>query len=151
MIILDSDVLSAFLKIGHLRMIKDFYGEDNLYIPIEVLNEIAKAGLAVKIKDKDYIKVVEKDQKVNFEERLGEGEKACIDLAEKDDLLLMNDRKASGVAENMGITTVSIPGLLLAMKKSQSSYSNEIEEIIEALEEKDNYLFKEEEKEKLLQ
>ncbi|MFP4052120.1 MAG: hypothetical protein ACLFVB_10325 [Thermoplasmata archaeon] len=58
------------MKIGHLRLIKDFYSEDYLYIPIEVLDEIAKAGLAVKIKDKDFIKVIEKDQKVNFEERL---------------------------------------------------------------------------------
>lgn len=150
MIIVDSDVLSAFLKIERLRMIKDFYGEDHLYISIEVLNEIAKAGLAAKIKDKEFIKVVEKDQEVNFKERLGKGEKACIDLAGGEDLLLMNDREASEVAEDRGITTVSIPGLLLAMKKVKSVEIEEIKEIIESLEEKDNYRFKDEEKEKLL-
>ena len=66
---------------------KDLFKEDNLYIPVAVLGEIAKTDLITDLLDKEWIKVkkvgdeelkeMEKDKEFA---NLGSGEKECLAL-----------------------------------------------------------------------
>ena len=40
-VVCDTDFLSSFLKIGRLELVKEFFGVDNIHIPVAVLYEIA--------------------------------------------------------------------------------------------------------------
>lgn len=84
-IICDTDFLSSFLKIERLELVKDLFKEENLYIPVAVLAEIAKTNLITDLLDKERVKV----KKVSDEElkemrkdkefaNLGSGEKECL-------------------------------------------------------------------------
>ena len=44
-IILDTDFLSSFLKIGRLNLVRDFFNVDYVSIPLAVFTEIGKTDL----------------------------------------------------------------------------------------------------------
>ena len=56
-VIVDTDFLSSFLKIGRLELVKEFFGLDKIYIPVAVLYEIAKTDLITDLLDKHWILV----------------------------------------------------------------------------------------------
>jgi len=89
-IICDTDFLSSLLKIERLELVKDLFKEENMYIPIAVLGEIAKTDLITDLLDKNWIKV----KRVNYKdlkkmesdeefENLGSGEKECLVLCKQ--------------------------------------------------------------------
>ncbi len=59
-IICDTDFLSSLLKITRLELVKDLFKEENLYIPVAVLSEIAEINLIADLLNKDWIKVKKK-------------------------------------------------------------------------------------------
>lgn len=151
MIILDTDFLSAFLKIGKLDLIKEFYGVRELVIPTAVQREIAETDLINLLNNLDYVKVtpIVKKKFGDDEFRLGEGEKETISLARLNDLVLMDDKKACEVAEKHKIKTVNIPGFLLSLKRTGFTTQKEINDIIEKLRKKDYYSFRKEDEKEL--
>lgn len=70
----------------------------------------------------------------NFIEELDEGEKQVIGLAcsfKQDAVLLLDDRKARGIAEKLNIRTVGLVGLLLLAK--DRGFVDNVEALLEAL------------------
>lgn len=150
MIVLDTDFLSSFLKIDKLELVNDFFG-GKLYIPIAVLREISQTDLIEKLNQKDYVKVrsVRKIEVKGDIDTLGKGELECITLASKEDLLLMDDKKAGKIAEENNISVVNIPGFLLSLKKSKHLTQNELNSIIHDLKEKDHHSLPQQDEERL--
>ena len=83
-IVCDTDFLSSLLKINRLELVKDFFGEENLCIPIAVLSEIAKTELITDVLNKDWIKV-KKVSEVDFKN------KDYYEFSEEEKQRLIND------------------------------------------------------------
>lgn len=157
-IVLDTDFLSSFLKIGRLNLVKDFFDVEFLHIPVGVLREISTTSLMGEFLKIDYVKLVNVSEK-DFSllkgeefERLGYGEKECIAFCKQhqNSMLLINDNKARNVAEKNSIAILNISAFLLACKKSKFLDRNEIALIVKDLKQKDYYEFSEDEKKELL-
>lgn len=158
-IICDTDFLSSLLKIERLELVKDLFKEENLYIPIAVLGEIAKTDLITNLLDKNWIKV----KRVNYKdlkkmesdeefENLGSGEKECLVLCKQfqDSMLLISDNKAREIANKNNIAVLNISAFLLACKDVGLLNSEDIATIIHDLKDKDYYEFSEEERSRLI-
>ena len=158
-IICDTDFLSSLLKIERLELVKDLFKEENLYIPVAVLGEIAKTDLITDLLDKNWIKV----KRVNYHDlkkmesdeefkNLGSGEKECLVLCKqfRDSMLLISDNKARETAKKNNIAVLNISAFLLACKDVGLLSSEDIAIIIQDLKDKDFYEFSKEEKQKLI-
>ena len=148
--IVDTDFLSSFLKIGRLELVKEFFGVDNIQIPVAVLYEITKTDLITDLLDKHWIQVIKIDDADLIEmehdiwfARLGSGEKECMVLCRKfqDSILLISDKKAMRVAGKNRITVLNIPALLLACKETGVLDRDEIAVIVRDLKKMDYYEF----------
>ena len=157
-IICDTDFLSSFLKIERLELVKELFKEENLYIPVAVLGEIAKTDLVTDLLDKEWIKVkkvsdedLKKMEKDKEFKNLGSGEKECLVLCKqfRDSVLLISDNKARRIANKNDIFTLNISAFLLACKEMGILDRNDIATIIRDLKEKDYYEFSEEEEHRL--
>lgn len=157
-IILDTDFLSSFLKIGRLNLVKDFFNVKFLHLPVSVMREISTTDLMKEFLNMDYIKIVNVSEKdfgmlkgVEFE-HLGSGEKECMVLCKQhlNSMLLISDNKARKVAMKNGIVVLNIPAFLLACKKTMFLEKKEIALIMKGLKQKDYYEFGKDEKKELL-
>jgi predicted nucleic acid-binding protein len=157
-VILDTDFLSAFLKIEQLHLIKDFYSVEVLKVPVAVYREVSLTSLLAQMATLPWVKVeklksddVVADLSSDFM-GLGRGEQEAIRLSLNipGSLLLMNDRKARRVADRLGIGTVDIPAFLLSCKISGFLSLTEIRAVVDALREKDRYGFRQEVLDRLL-
>ena len=159
-IIVDTDFLSSFLKIGRLELVKEFFGEENIHIPVAVLYEIAKTDLITDLLDKHWILVkkvndvdlIEMERDIEFAS-LGSGEKECMVLCRQfqDSILLISDKKAMRVAGKNRISVLNIPALLLACKETGVLDGDEIAVIVRDLKKMDYYEFSYEEKCRLVE
>lgn len=157
-IILDTDFLSAFLKIEQLHLIKDFYSVEVLKVPVAVYREVSLTSLLEQMAALPWIKIdrlesgdVLADLSSDFT-GLGKGEQEAMQLSLNipGSLLLMNDRKARRVADQLGIETVDIPAFLLSCKISEFLSLTEIRAVVDALRKKDRYGFRKEILDRLL-
>lgn len=149
-IIFDTDFLSSFLKIGRLELAKEFFGVENVYIPVAVLYEIAKTNLITDLLDKHWILVkrvndadlIEMEHDIGSAS-LGSGEKECMVLCRQfqDSILLISDKKAMRVAGKNRISILNIPALLLACKATGVLDGDEIAVIVRDLKKMDYYEF----------
>ncbi len=156
-IFLDTDFLSAFLKIGQLHLVRDFYGVEVLKVPVAVYREISLTTLLSDLAALPWVEVVPLDP---GEQRmldpdfinLGKGEQEAIQLSRTvpGTLLLTNDLKARRIAHRLGVDTVDIPAFLLSCKASGFLSSSRIREVVEALREKDRFGFRREILDRLL-
>jgi predicted nucleic acid-binding protein len=156
-IFLDADFLSAFLKIGQLHLVKDFYGVEVLKVPVAVYREVSLTTLLPNLAALPWVEVTA----LNPGERpaldpdfivLGKGEQEAIQLSRNTPgaLLLTNDLKTRKIAHRLGVDTVDIPAFLLSCKASGFLSLTRIHEIIEALREKDRFGFRKEILDRLL-
>ena len=158
-IIIDTDFLSSLLKINRLEIVRDLFKEENVHIPVAVLNEVAKTELIADLVSKDWVKVRKvKEEDLRKMERdkefanLGSGEKECIVLCKqiRGSILLISDNKASKIANKNDIMVLNIPAVLLACKQMKILNIEDIVAIIRDLKEKDYYEFSEEERNRLI-
>jgi predicted nucleic acid-binding protein len=124
-VILDSDFLSAFLKIDRLPLAREFYQVDKLWLPPAVYREVALTTLLpnvlafswvqVKAPSPGRVKQLLKDAVFG---RLGVGEQEAIALTieYRPAVLLVNDNQARVVAGKLGVNAVNVPAFLLACK-----------------------------------
>ena len=150
-IFLDADFLSAFLKIGQLHLVKDFYGVEVLNVPVAVYREVSLTTLLPNLAALPWVEVAALDpgeQPVLGPDfiGLGKGEQEAIQLSRTTPgaLLLTNDLKASRVAHRLGVDTVDIPAFLLSCKASGFLNPTRIREVVEGLREKDRFGFRRE-------
>jgi len=156
-VVLDSDFLSSFLKIGRVDLIRDFFNVVSVSIPLAVFTEIGKTQLVSTLIQTDWIKIktVNDSNCIDFEtqdfEALGSGEKECMMLCKEcsQHILLINDKKARMVAVSCGISVMNISGFLLACKRSNFINYNEISRIINDLRQKDYFEFSKDDLENL--
>ena len=155
LIIIDTDFLSAFLKINKLDQVFTALETKELIIVGAVLHELEQAPvydkLLERLSDQENKIIVKKTEKITIR-GFGKGESESIELAKKTNaLLLTNDQKAVRFAESEGITIMDIPIFLLYCKSKTFLSKEEIRQIIEDLKEKDYYEFNREVKEMLLE
>ena len=123
-IILDTDFLSSFLKIGQCDLIRSLYQVEQVFIPTAVHRELAQTDLLTLLLTIDWIKVP------------SSGPSA-------DETLLQD-------ATFQGVTVVNIPAFLLACKIVGLVGLEQMEQIIQDLKAKDFYEFKSEIRDELL-
>lgn len=159
-LILDTDFLSSFLKIGRCELIRSFYQVKRALIPAAVHRELARTDLLAMLLATDWIHVAPvepaSDETLlqdSVFQALGAGEQACILLARTlaDAVLLMNDNKARRFAQSLGLTVANIPAFLLACKMVGLVDSEQMEQIIQDLKDKDYYEFKSDVRDALLE
>ncbi len=126
-VILDSDFLSAFLKIEQMPLIRDLYQVAKLTVPPAVYREIALTNLLTRLTNLNWVQVCAPSQNQVEElttdesfRALGAGEREALALALEyaPAVLLGNDNQARRVAAKLGIAVVNIPAFLLACKQA---------------------------------
>ena len=150
-VILDTDFLSSFLKIGRCHLIQTFYQIEKAFIPVAVHRELARTDLLTRLLAIRWLEVLPAQlppdetllQEAAFQ-TLGAGERACITLARTlpDAVLLTSDNQARRFAQSAGVTVVNIPAFLLACKLAGLVGPEQIAQIIQDLKEQDYYQFK---------
>jgi predicted nucleic acid-binding protein len=116
-LILDTDFLSSFLKIGRCDLVRTLYQAEQAIIPAAVHRELAQTDLLTQLLAISWIDVSLEDpvpdetllQDPGFH-ALGAGEQACILLARNvpDAVLLISDNVARRFARSLGVTVVNI-------------------------------------------
>ena len=157
-IVIDTDFLSSFLKIGRVNLVKDFFNVDYISIPLAVFTEIGKTDLVDKLIETDWIKIrtVKKLDYADLDSKvfdaLGAGEQECMMLCKgsKKHILLINDKKARQIATSSGISVLNISAFLLACKRSNYLDNDEISKIIVDLKEKDYFEFSKDDLENII-
>jgi uncharacterized protein len=157
-VVLDSDFLSAFLKIDRLSLVKDFYQVEELLVPPAVYREVSVTDLLPKLVSSSLrVQLLDANRKQALGQdgdfaRLGTGEQEAIvlSLGRGGAVLLMNDKQARRVASRLGVEVVNIPTFLVACKVSGFMSRDEISKLVSALEELDHYGFRKDVRELLL-
>jgi predicted nucleic acid-binding protein len=154
-VFLDTDFLSAFLKIEQLHLVKNFYGVELLRVPVAVYREVSLTKLLPHLATLQWVEILEPGEgsvgDPDFVD-LGKGEREAIQLSLNNpgSLLLMNDLKARRTAHRLGVDTADIPAFLLSCKVSGFLSPTQLREVIQALREKDRYGFRKEVLDRLL-
>ncbi len=158
-VVLDSDFLSAFLKIDQLPLVRDFYRIESVTIPAAVFREVGRTPLLTRLTAMPWIQVTAPEaaklnQLLGDESflRLGPGEQEVIALAveRQDVVVLMNDNQARRTAARFGIEAISIPAFLLACKLTAFLDRPALARIIDLLRERDRYSFRQDVLDRLL-
>ena len=124
-VVSDTSCISNLLLIGQIDLLQKIYSE--IFIPLTVYNEILmleKSG-----KDLSYFKsrnwiIIEKNFTRNISllppKNIDAGEAEAIDLAIylKADRLLIDERKGSVLAKELGIITIGLLGILKIAKEN---------------------------------
>jgi len=152
-ILLDTDVLSAFAKIGGLVLIKDMFPNDELLIPdgvYEELMQIKELGYEFVddifnfVKDTPMIQ----DELVAYHSflsstNLGKGELQCIAICIlRNCPFITNDKKAKNFAREKDVKAWDIPDLLKALWKTGIKNKDDVAVLMDMLEQKDRMVIK---------
>lgn len=152
-VILDTDFLSAFLKIGRLELVRELYGVEALIVPAAVVAELSRTSLLDALARLAWIRIetAEHHSSTEIPQTLGSGEREAIALARRQEsLLLSNDNLARQAAGRLGVDAIDIPGFLLSCKLTGFLDGNGIRQVVRDLREKDHYGFRREILERLL-
>lgn len=126
LIVADTTPIISLVKIGMLELLNSMYGE--VIIPEAVFNELisnpSMSNEADIIKKSSFLKInkIENEFAVKLLQKqlnLGAGESEAIVLADtlKADLLVIDERKARGIAKSMGINITGTLGILVDAKR----------------------------------
>lgn len=126
LIISDTTPIISLIKIGKLDILNSMYGD--IIIPVAVYNELVSNPLMKNevetVKKSKFLKVTKVEnlfavKLLQKQLNLGAGESEAIVLSDslKADLLVIDEKKARGVAENMGIAITGTLGILVDAKR----------------------------------
>jgi predicted nucleic acid-binding protein len=156
-VILDTDFLSAFLKVERLSLVKDFYQVEFLLVPSAVFNELSVTSLGQGLANLPWVRIEAPPSGWDLPSTpdsilLGAGELQAIALAKQSDqaLILSNDNSARRLAGRLGLNAIDIPEFLLSCKTSGFLDREELQGLIHDLQERDYYGFRREVLERLL-
>lgn len=150
-VVLDSDFLSAFLKIDELPLVRELHRTESVTIPPAVFREVSLTPLLTRLTAMPWVRVVAPEaarlgQLLGDEsfQRLGPGEQEVIALTvERPNVaVLMNDNHARRIAARFGVEATSIPAFLLACKLTGFLDRSALVRITDLLRERDRYSFR---------
>lgn len=132
---------------------------DKLFITVEVYGELSRNKSLIKSLTKTLkegnVDILGSPELANLQNRypnLGIGELSVIASASAENkIAFIEDRKAERIAEQEGLVVFNIPELLMVLKERKSIDRKEVKRIIEELRDKDNYFFKKDVEEALLE
>jgi predicted nucleic acid-binding protein len=141
-VISDTTPLISLMKIGHLKLVNQLFGE--IQVPEAVYNELISNPHfneeAREIRESDFIKRVHVDDEkaVDLLRRItgldmGESEAIILSDTCKADLLLMDEVKGRHIAQQMGIRIMGTIGLLMIAYEEELLSSEEIVACVECL------------------
>lgn len=146
--VIDADVLSTFAKIKRLELLAKVCGKSELLICPAVLSDLerSKSELVREVaasKQFSHISLIEQEknliEKVYSRKNLGMGETECIAVCKtRNSILVTNDRKAIGLAEQLGITIIDLETILYSLKDLVDK--NQLRQIIADIESKDRVI-----------
>lgn len=148
-VVLDTDFLSAFLKIDRLPLVRSLFRVETLAVPLAVYREIGLTRLLPQLAALSWIAILEAGKppvealRLESWAKLGPGEQEAITLASKGQaVLLTNDGQAGRVARQLGIEVANVPAFLLAVKVAELADRSELAAVVRELREKDRYAFR---------
>jgi len=114
-VISDSSCLIALDNIGMISILKDLY--ENIYITPEVHSEFGQSiedWIEIKpVENKNYVLLL--NQLVD----LGEASTIALSLELTDNLMILDDKKARTVANNLNLKFTGLLGVILKAKQQQ--------------------------------
>ncbi len=139
-IIVDTSCLSILIKVRKLEILRELFGE--IYTTRDVVEELKEYSQDLKLRDSNFIKVIDVDPKTKAVLRLilGKGESSVIAAAldRKFDVLVLDDKKARKIAKSLGLKVVGTVAVLILAKKR--GIIKDIGEILMKFREKGFYL-----------
>jgi len=144
----DSDILSMFGKVGAVQHLKRLFEE--IYIPPAVYEELRRAkeigfDFVDELIENVSILNLSEDEYSEFvrlmeeEDYLHSGELQGIVLCKhRNGVLLTNDRRAKNFCKRDDIVYFDVKGVLRAFYKKKVLEREEIRDLVEAIEERDN-------------
>lgn len=157
MIVADTDVLSAFAKVGAVQLLFDLFRADNLTITEGVYKEIQYSADTGRVFAKELTSMVdagkiqvihltaeEKTETHTLPDTLGAGEReSIIALRRRLGILLSNESRVKHYCKQFGITCVRIPDILRALWREGVIPKEGVMRLISDLENKDRMRFTE--------
>ena len=149
-IILDADMASVFAKIKRLELLKRLFSKHRIVITPEIYEELTTSldyGYTFPLDIFRYFEVLypseeenEEYQKLLIEKRtLGKGELEAISMSKRKGYIFSSiDTAALRFAEENGVETLGLHSILRSLWKSGMQSKDEVEEIVEEIEKKDN-------------
>jgi uncharacterized protein len=125
LIISDASPLICFVKINRLGLLQQLF--ERIIIPPVVYEEIQKIkslGFSIdEFYQASWISIVEPPNTAllqNLNDKLDEGEAQAIALAKEisPDFLLIDERRGTVIARNMGIKTIGVIGIVIRAKEN---------------------------------
>lgn len=149
-IIIDTDIASAFAKIGRLNLLKDLFSKHLVFITPRIFEELSVPldyGYKFPLDIFDSFDVLNPTGEENEAYRelivinrvLGKGELEAISICKSRGYVFSSmDSAALRFAISMNVETLELHSILRALWKSGMKSKDEVRAIIRALEEKDN-------------
>lgn len=159
MILLDTNIISTFSKIGKLELLYDVFHTDIFYISPNVYGEIMTA------KDKGYVFVnhaivlfqknklmsisltsKEKEKADKLHSSFSKGERDSIAICkERNCVFVTNEKKVVNYCKKHGIIYFDLRDILKALHLFLNFSRNDINKLMKEIEEKDNIIIKDKE------
>ena len=148
-IVFDADIISTFAKIERLDVLKKIFAEPLLF-PDAVHDDLLRAldaghnYIQPALKACGHVSLNEAELRfveMRYGKTLGLGELECIAICFfRKHSFASNDRKAQQEAKKQGITVITLSDILWMIKEKTTN--EELRQIIQAIEEKDNTTIK---------
>ncbi len=152
-LVCDTDIISSLAKIGELSLLDELFSKSEMYIPLGVYEELKLAqDVGYEFPDKIFnvipvvsMDIEEIDDYRNYlikNRELGKGEIQCMVIARRRGwTVLTNDNLARNKCKKRQIKTYNLAEILTASYGANLRSRSELEEIVKALHEKDNFSF----------
>jgi predicted nucleic acid-binding protein len=150
-VVIDTDVLSTFMKINKLDLIQRLFPKSEVLLTPSVSKEIKKgiqlgiirsqrinfSRIKLDLPEKKLVKEIRAGRK------LGLGDAECISVAKyRNCLLITNDRQAEISADSLSVSHINLPLLLRELWRNRVISKHHVIELIKEIEIKDRIVIK---------
>ena len=155
-VLLDTNILSTFAKIGNLEFLFRYTGREVLYISTNVFNEIEEADYlgylfvepVMKMIGEESLSVLSMKENefkwcMSLPPSFGKGERDSLAMCKfRNGIFLTNERKIINFCDNESIPALDLPTIFRHSWRKGLLTKDEVRAMIRLIEEKDNVTFK---------
>ena len=159
MILLDTNIISTFSKIGKLELLYDVFNADVLYVSPNVYDELliakdkgyAFVNHAIHLFQKKKLMLIsltskEKEKADRLPSSFSKGERDSIAICrERNGIIVTNEKKVANYCKRQGIKYFDLRDVLKALYILMNFSKNEVNKLMNEIEEKDNIIIKDKE------